>query len=220
MSLLTNLTSYYKLQGNSTDSAGSFNGTDTSITYSTGNGKIGQGAGFNGATPSYILNATGQTIATNESMAFWFKSTSLGSYSHPYVVNLFNGAVAFTAIQFSTSWAFQVSDSNSVNFFIQTASGYNDGNWHHFVGVKSGNNGTLYIDGHSQGTGSASFTGTFTGAVLSIGTQQNHIDQFYTGALDEIGFWSRALSASEVNQLYNFNNGLPYPLNFAFDSFN
>jgi hypothetical protein len=29
--------------------------------------------------------------------------------------------------------------------------------------------------------------------------------------LDEVGFWTRALSAAEVTSLYNSGNGLQYP---------
>ena len=38
-----NLVSYYKLEGNSNDSKGSNNGTDTSVDYGTAYGKFGQG---------------------------------------------------------------------------------------------------------------------------------------------------------------------------------
>ena len=44
------------LNGNSTDYSGNNNhGTDTAITYSTANGKFGQGAGFNGSSSKIVV---------------------------------------------------------------------------------------------------------------------------------------------------------------------
>ena len=54
MSFLTNLTAYFKFEGNSIDAVGSYSGTDSNVTYNTSNGKIGQGAGFTGSLNSFI----------------------------------------------------------------------------------------------------------------------------------------------------------------------
>src|ERR1051326_1866471 len=49
------LVSYWRFEGNSNDSKGSNNGSDTSITYSSGNGNFGQGAGFNGSSSKIVI---------------------------------------------------------------------------------------------------------------------------------------------------------------------
>ncbi len=50
-----NLVAYWRMEGNSNDSKGSNNGTDSNITYSNANGRFGQGAAFNGTTSSILL---------------------------------------------------------------------------------------------------------------------------------------------------------------------
>ena len=58
MALRDNIVAYYKLDGNSNDSVGTNNGTDTAITYSVANGKINQGAGYNGSTSKITISNT------------------------------------------------------------------------------------------------------------------------------------------------------------------
>ena len=75
MALTDNLVSYYKLDGNSTDIVGAKNGTDTSITYSIDNGKIVQGAGFNGSS-SKIDVSLPLNLNNNFTINLWMKYTS------------------------------------------------------------------------------------------------------------------------------------------------
>lgn len=61
---------YWKLNGNSNDYSGNgYNGTDTAITYSQANGRLGQGAGFNGSS-SKITTTYSSSIA---SISFWVR---------------------------------------------------------------------------------------------------------------------------------------------------
>ena len=71
---------------------------------------------------------------------------------------------------------------------------------------------TLYIDSVNRGT--AAYSGYFSTAADSFtigngGTKDP--TSFYAGKADEVGVWSRALSASEVAQLYSGGLGLSYP---------
>jgi len=85
----------------------------------------------------------------------------------------------------------------------------NDGAWHHLVGVKSGNNVYIYVDGVLENSGSGSFTGNFNFTVgIAIGA---HIlydpDYFAIGTIDEVRIYNRALSAEEIR--YHYNRGGP-----------
>src|SRR5574343_1328335 len=68
MALTDNLVAYWNLNGNSSESIGGKKGTDTGITYSTGNGKISQGAGFADSTDSKI---TASFTAVNWTTEDW-----------------------------------------------------------------------------------------------------------------------------------------------------
>ena len=71
-----------------------------------------------------------------------------------------------------------------------------------------------YINGTSVGSTTGSGSGTLaTGytAGLHISSDNGTAAQAFDGMMDEIGVWSRALTATEVTELYNSGNGLAYP---------
>lgn len=214
-SLLTNLVSYYKLDGNSNDAtATANNGTDTTITYSAGNGKIIQGAGYNGTTSQIVASAVNISDFT---MSCWVKTTQA---SNNIIIAGYLAATAGLWFQLNQGGVtgritFLVKDSNSnLNALVSTASTYNDGNWHFLVGTKTGNTISYYIDGVLQASDSGvTFTGNFNSCVPSLGVAG------YSGAIDEIGYWSRALISQEVQQLYNFGNGNQYSFPQPFNIF-
>lgn len=83
----------------------------------------------------------------------------------------------------------------------------NDSRWHHYVGIKTANQILLYIDGNLIQTVSSLQGGTYLLTQCEIGAL-NRISRvlFFTGGLDEPRIWNRALTASEVSDLYY--NGL------------
>jgi hypothetical protein len=90
----------------------------------------------------------------------------------------------------------------------------NDNFWHHVVGVYNGATDTvsLYVDGDTtpvvtiNGTG---LTGGFTAAAvaeLNLGWLDSGPGFHYEGTLDEVAFYSRALTPTEIKEHYD--NGL------------
>lgn len=206
MALTTNLQAYYKLDGNSTDSAGSNNGTDTNITYNTSNGKINQGAGFDGSTSLISIgNAAGLNSASFTYTA-WIKPTSFTNTN--YIVS--------TAVAGAPSWRI---DSSVATQNLSKAGIINIGssntaltaNVFSFVAVTyDGTTATFYLNGVADGTPSSAQT--FLTEVRQIGvfTTPSSVTDF-SGAIDEVGIWSRVLTGAEITQLYNHGAGLQYP---------
>ena len=209
MALTDNLISYYKLDGNSNDAVGSDNGTDTAITYSIANGKILQGAGFNGSSSK--ITASTISLASDFSLAFWVKFTQ-SAPTKQQIINWVNGNAQLNIYQDDDNKiSCYLSDSNSVTSSIRP-NAIGDGNWHQLILTKS-SAGTVivYVDGNSVGTDSKTFTGNFNSLVPYFGAY-NGTSLWYTGALDEVGYWSRALTSGEVKSLWNGGAGLAYPL--------
>lgn len=201
MALTDNLIAYYKLDGNSNDSVGSKNGTDTSITYSSGAGKINDGAS---ASNGLITNSDAAFKIDVMSLSLWVKSSSFGaSYRLLCASQQRWSLFAVDGVLGSYDWGGVAFRSTGVNIA--------DGNWHHCVltydgGVTNGSN--IYIDGSlslnftcSNGTAAANLK-MFSHAISS---------QNANCSMDEIGIWSRIISAGEVTQLYNSGAGLAYP---------
>lgn len=104
-------------------------------------------------------------------------------------------------------------DSDAIYIGRCTSNTYNDGRWRHAVGVWSGTSGTgvtsaqftIYVDGVSVAQTNTSI-GSLNAPLTGLGnTKMGRHDAWgvnYNGSLDEVLIWNRALSATEVQQLY------------------
>lgn len=73
--------------------------------------------------------------------------------------------------------------------------------WHHIVATGDGSTLRLYRNGQEVGT-SLQYTGTFQGNIdVHIGSRTG-VDQFWNGKIGPVSTGTRALSASEIVQLY------------------
>jgi hypothetical protein len=80
----------------------------------------------------------------------------------------------------------------------------NDGNWHMISGTKSGDLYKLYFDGVLQSTQSDSYLLT-SNSNLIIGYEAMwgfDCERWYSGRIDDIGIWNRALTECEIQNLY------------------
>ena len=81
----------------------------------------------------------------------------------------------------------------------------NPGQWYHLVGVRDVVSGslTLYVDGVAAGTASACVGAPSSGDTV-IGRAKYNGGQvdFWHGAIDQVHVYDRALTATEVTELY------------------
>jgi hypothetical protein len=94
----------------------------------------------------------------------------------------------------------------------------NDDAWTHIVWTVDNSGSDCYIDGYF---GTTSVSGS-TIVYSELGNGNEYIGaydsgQYFDGMIDEIGYWTRKLSASEILDLYNEGNGLQ-PLNVVPDN--
>ena len=226
MSLLTNIIAYYKLDGNSNESVAGNNGTDTNITYGNSYGIINEGALFNGSSSQIVLPTTLPDLNSNTafSFSFWIKTTTSGGFIS---TRCDSSAHAQWNIYLDNSGAsepnisFEINPSNSgANALVCSAllSTLENGSWHNIVITYSGSRTVsgvkIYIDGVSKSITNITdtlSTNAPTGTTGAIGSRTSTFGTYYTGDIDEFGIWSRALTSTEVSQLYNGGVGLQYP---------
>jgi hypothetical protein len=86
-----------------------------------------------------------------------------------------------------------------------------DGRWHHLVGVRDAVNGInhLYVDGVQYSTPKPSYSGGFDSptAALNLGWLNLNPGYYYTGLLDEVALYDRALTEKEVQTHYYLVRG-------------
>lgn len=196
------LLSYWRFEGNSTDSKGSNNGTDTDITYSVANGKYGQGAGFNG-TSSKIL--TGNNPFSNANLAtasvsFWFNHSA----TNPSATEVLFDIEGWVKCQLNTSGhigAFSSGDSAEIGVY---AADICDAAWHHIVFTWDANDLILYVDNVSRATPVQANAPDVDATTRPLGIGSTWAAaSFFGGQIDDMAVFSKRLSTTEIATLFN-----------------
>jgi len=180
-------------------------------------GIINNGFDFEAGDSDYLTSSTwmnGKTI-TDMTTSIWFKQESDISYMKFFE---FGGA---NDNRFSMQT--DTGTGNTICIFEEvgghdTAScgstDITDGEWHMATMVYDGSNVVnLYLDGYNlEATDNSVGNPSDVGDALFIGSDTGTTSN-YDGILDEFGIWSRLLTESEINELYNSGTGLQNPRN-------
>jgi len=97
-----------------------------------------------------------------------------------------------------------VDGGSSLNFY--STSNLDIGKWYHVVVTKEGNTGKIYLNGQLDAQGTMSGTIRTDTSPLTIGRNPWRHATF-PGRLDEVSVHDRALSAAEIEDLYESRNG-------------
>jgi hypothetical protein len=213
----SNLVSYYKLDGNSNDNKGSNNGTDTSIDYGVTYGKFGQGALINANSdrislgdPASLKFSGAHTITT------WVNLLNTNRAAVDQIVFKGNDGVDFGCLFLSftgtNTLRYGMLANRAVNSAVTCDYTFTlDSNWHLVTATYTGADMFLYWDGVQVGTTHTSISIDTTGNWYLGNTNGSRA---VTKHLDDVAFFSRALTASEIQQLYFAGSTKAYyPLN-------
>jgi hypothetical protein len=93
--------------------------------------------------------------------------------------------------------------TGSTGGYVQSPSTYNDGNWHFLAATRKGTNLTLYVDGSAVagGTVSSTYNSDSGGSLLTIGNLNGCTGREFSGSIDSVRLFPRALSAAELAAL-------------------
>ena len=194
----------WSAEGNGNDAIGGANGNLLNGA-GYGPGQFGQGFTFDGVNDLINFNNTVGNFGTNDfTICFWVNTNSSGS-----TMALLNKRVACGAIP--SFWDFRMGPTGLVGFELRTATlignvattgSVNDGNWHLITVTRQGPLSRMYRDGVLESTGNAgAVVNADNGAFMNAGTdicvgQDGTVN--FNGSMDEIVFFNRALSATEV----------------------
>lgn len=156
---------------------------------------------------------------------FWFK-TSMTSFGTAFsITNGTTNATDFMVVYISGNTTSLYTDEslqvgigrNSVAVLLLNVrhglNFYSDNHWHHLAIITGDGNNRMIVDGVAQATsigfGSAStneFSNINNPNAMRIGNRRfnNTNDTFFTGNLDDIRFYTRALTTAEVQNYYNY----------------
>lgn len=203
--------------GDALDAVSTNNGTlMNGATY--GPGEVGEGFSVDG-TSSYVkVHYSSKLNVSNQlTMEFWIKADATNAMDNYqgvvttdfYGVEISNGYGGTMGLNF-----FMSPDGGSTWNMISTA---NSGGaaisadvWHHVAATYNGTNMLLYIDGHVWGyslTCSGAISPMPTNGFLAIGSEDGRVTcgcaRFFNGIIDEVTLYNRALSATEITNIYS-----------------
>jgi len=219
------LVAYYPFDGDANDESGNGNhGTVNSAVLTTDrNGNQNNAYYFNGAG-NYIV-AENLDVRINDIAAFtvagWFKtnlqqngplwmwgdddSEPSGSYNA-------ESPVGWRSNLFSAGFY-----GSQGHQYVDYTSSLADDTWHFVAQISDGSRGSLCVDGNlvsstNNITADRSYSSPPTlmiGARTKNSTSSIDDIEFFNGSIDDLRIYNRALSASEIQDLYNGDNGTP-----------
>ena len=108
--------------------------------------------------------------------------------------------------------AFQFMIANGTNHAIYSAgSGLSAATWYHVVCSWNGSTVTTYLNGNVVSNTSQIYNCVSNVYDFALGGNLPTNTAYYSGTIDEVGVWNRALISSEVTTLYNSGAGNAYP---------
>jgi hypothetical protein len=213
--LWNNLKAYYTADNTTNDAKGTTNGTLVNgATYSTG--KINNGFQFDGIDDYINIPATSNfNFGTNDfSYSCWINSSNIsgtkaiatfGSY-----YDTDRGICIYAVNNTIVVWRY-----TSANGYIkvgETTGILTANNWQHLVIVRKANDMYCYLNNTQYILSSGGLSGVSLGNSTGINMLgRNSGGFYYSGKIDEVAIWSKALNSTEVTELYNGGAGKQYP---------
>lgn len=216
-----NLIAYYPLDEGSGDSIndaqGSYDGARYGFETSGNgwaNGLVGKALDFDG-TDDYVLLPGSMINDTSGTISAWVKTTDGVNSIVRHIVYAGSGNGDGLGGEQELHLNME-GNSGDPQFFLEaTAMGadvntnavgsLNDGLWHHIVATWDGNIGIVYQDGQYRDSDNYTPVGYTCTLATLIGSHSNRSSQpqrAWKGLIDEVRFYNRALTHSEVTELY------------------
>lgn len=218
--LQNGLVAWYPFCGNANDESSiGNNGTVYGATLTTDrNGNPNSAYDFNGGSYIEAQNNAALNFTSSHTYSVWVRITGSNTWQHFITRN--DGASHPLLQQFylrrGSGGSIELQNSPNGNI-VHTANTLNSTNpqWHHIVAVVDVNalKSYLYLDGVKIDSSSLSTPLNYNNnnGKLWIGVENPIVSlpsgpQYFQGKLDDIGIWNRALTQSEITQLYNGAN--------------
>jgi len=228
MSLTTDINAYWKFDESSGDAIDMVSGR-TLVNYGTATyvpAKINNGVNTD-HSGKYLMSGTLTSFAGGQhmSLSFWYKPADPLTYWTIIRCSAADGKSQWqiestvdpvgpgydvTGLIFVTSETGLTTRNSETYRSILTSD-----TWHHIAVTYDGTQAAksrvhIYVNGVDQiwSFKDAAYASIYTAdSVLRVGNSNG-----VTAIFDELGYWSRTLTPTEVQQLYNGGNGIPWPL--------
>jgi hypothetical protein len=210
--LLTTLNAYWKLDeasGTRVDALGVLDLSPGNAPVGSA-GKINNGCLFDAASSQYLQRVDSAAVQVTGEFTFscWVRVDDVAA-----------AAIVIISKDNSATREYLLGHGSAVGFFFsiaavtaQVGSPATAGVWYHLVGWIDGGDGKCRLRVNDTTTYLSAATALAPGGTdFGIGCRFVPAPQlFFTGIIDEVGFWKRKLTSDEITALYNGGAGLPF----------
>jgi hypothetical protein len=162
---------------------------------------VDNGVKFDGVDDYLESNNSAFNIIQNRTFAAYIKIQSVSDYKRLFTHQ--DGGQGYQFILWNNGHIAYGYDST----WIQSNSTVDDNVWHYITILIENNTVKFYIDDIYDGEGEIANNSLIT-TTTKIGNWIGNSGQYYGGILDELKFYSYALSRSEISKLYNYTKQL------------
>lgn len=206
---LTNgLVAYYPLDGNANDASGNGLHGDPGEVYfaSDYQGKTNGAALLLGNSSSRItMDYTNFNLLPEFTVSALINFEAFAGTEHPRIFSATGYELATQGISNNRSVAFNNGTLYAGAPTVVSSSSISAGRWWHIVAVRAATELRLYVNGQPSSsigiTEPPDYSRTFIPTIG--GNSTDHYDN-YAGLIDEVRIYNRALSASEIEQLFGY----------------
>ncbi len=204
------LVAYYPFNENANDESG--NGNDGTVNGATltadRNGNAGRAYSFNGQNSYITVPHDSSLISTDEiTLSAWIKSSDMTKNDQDIISKTESGSFSLALNETDgiteSKLAFLLYVNNDYQFVYSSAHVNNQ--WYHVVGIYDATEMKIYVDGTLEGTLPISGPIKNNTSPLILGNESGQLNEPFDGTIDDIRIYNRALSESEIQQLYNEN---------------
>jgi len=211
------LVAWWKLDGNTSDSAGAVSGTAVGcLTYAPG--KSGQALSLDGAACVDCGKQDSLDFGTGDwAISAWIKTTKSGIEVADKETIFANGADELGGIRYTLAVnemdlgrVTLTTDDDAVKAQATGQTAANDGAWHHVAGTRDGGMLRLYVDGALDGTSNlptkydlagASKQNAYIGAIKD--NRDGSLYKYFAGQIDDVCVFACALGDGDAKALYS-----------------
>jgi prepilin-type N-terminal cleavage/methylation domain-containing protein len=183
------------------DSAGNYDGSGTCTALQAGaTADTGTAMSFSGSSDNVVIPNNSIFQTSPLAIAFWMKTTASG----------FDVVMGNNPPGNGSGWLFYINGNKLVVFnsadgsnALESTSDINDNQWHHIIYYIASSGGTnrLYVDGSEEAVSTAASDLFTNSSDTYLGYSAAGYGSYYAGDLDDVRFYSRALTEDEILEL-------------------
>jgi hypothetical protein len=195
------LVSWWRGEGDLIDATGNNNGA-LSHGVAFASGEVGGGFSFYGFPYVSVPDSPSLDSLTSAiTVEAWIKVNQFSAQGWATIIS--KGDSSWQLRQYGNSSTLSFSTTGLSDGELAGTRNINDGQWHHIAGVYDGTNKYIFVDGTLDVSAPATGLISQNGQPLCIGNTPEHFERGFNGLIDEVSIYNRALTASEIQSIYN-----------------